>query len=969
MSKRILSLVLALVMVLGTFGTVFAANTVEKDAATFLKEAKILLGDDKGDLNLDLKLERRDMVVLLSRLMGDEDVAKKFPISVDSPTWKDARTDAYYIPFYAWAQVNKFFAGNSEKEFAPRAAMTAQDYAVVLLRVLGYEADGHEAWKAALADAKKLGILENVVVEDATVITRGQMSVMTLNALGVVVKDSTKTLAEVLSIGLPTPAVLKIDAVVADNLKEVKVAFNKDVDVDLTDVELFSIKGLKVTDASVEDDMLVLAIDETMVNKKAYELVIKGTAEVDGKFAFTALDNAIPEVVSVQALGTKAVKVTMSEPVKGVATKNFKLDGKSYFGAYDVTGREIILTPYGEVLTVGEHKLTIASLEDFAGFKSLEAEVAFEVLEDKVAPEVVSVTGTLERLVVTFSEDVDNATVTKNSLYWNVKANTGTPVRLAGNKYAFEFANSLPIYEVTLNIQGVKDYSGNAIKAVEIAYKGELDVVRPEVVEASIKAKADAKVVTVKFSKTVQKDDAQKLANYTLTDEDGKVVRIASAVLETNKKDVTLSLYNSLAAGKSFTLKVEGVRDTTKLQNTMLPFEGKLTVAGALVEAKVLGASGNAAARTINVMFSKEMDMNTIANLDNYIITVGSKAVLLSAIDDVELEVIDGGRAVLITLPAVAEYLNLTNVSHITVIGARDLAGNLISNYNVPQPIIKTNATIDKATASSETKVVVEFNQAIVAASTEAFSIMDMGGNVVTSAKVTAVEVDGTKNVTLTIDKLPTDAYKYQVNIADGAKVKTLLENNAVPNSRMPIIDKIAPSIVEPTNAVLITTTGHDVQFTLVFDEDLTTGAGMDLLFAQDIKIVRLTDTKVLERGIDFTTSATGKNITVTILAKDFLAVASDYAVSIDKTVYIRDIKGNAVNESDELSFVVTEAQANEVIKHFALNAFNAVVTAQADKTQSKVNLAQGEINSLVVGSSVRSILQARLDAVVVVAP
>ena len=73
--KRILSLTLALVMVLGTFTAVFAAEpTVEEAAGAFLEKVGVLLGDDEGDLLLEENLERRDAVILLSRLLDRKSV-------------------------------------------------------------------------------------------------------------------------------------------------------------------------------------------------------------------------------------------------------------------------------------------------------------------------------------------------------------------------------------------------------------------------------------------------------------------------------------------------------------------------------------------------------------------------------------------------------------------------------------------------------------------------------------------------------------------------------------------------------------------------------------------------------------------------------------------------------------------------------------------------------------------------------
>ena len=116
--KRTLSLLLALVLVLGSFSTVFAAmpeTDVEK--AELLKELGVLLGNNSGDLMLDDDLLRRDAVVLLSRLMKAEETARNFPTD-DMPF--DDNDDPLYDGYIAWAYANGYTIGTSATKFDPK---------------------------------------------------------------------------------------------------------------------------------------------------------------------------------------------------------------------------------------------------------------------------------------------------------------------------------------------------------------------------------------------------------------------------------------------------------------------------------------------------------------------------------------------------------------------------------------------------------------------------------------------------------------------------------------------------------------------------------------------------------------------------------------------------------------------------------------------------------------------------------
>lgn len=905
MSKRILSLVLALVMVLGTFGTVFAAETaavsVEKEAATFLKEAKVLLGDDKGNLNLDLKLERRDMVILLSRLMGEEEVASKFPVTEVSPTWEDVRSDAYYLPVLAWGQVNKFFEGKTAKAFGPREAMTAQDYSLVLLRALGYEVTGHDAWKAALKDAKELGILANVVVEDATEITRGQMSVMTLNALAVNVKDSTKTLAETLGIKLPVPAVLEVEEVAADNLKEIKVVFNKDVDRDnVEDRDVYTTNAGTIKDAQlVEDNTVILTLEGEMKNKKEYKLNIRGIKDgdssVNSEFKFVAIDNAIPEVVEVMGMGTKAIKVVMSEPVKNVKSSSFAIDGKTYYGSVSATGREIVLRPYGSGFSIGEHKLVVKSLEDYAGFKSVEREVTFEIVEDKDAPEVSEIKGTLERLVVTFNEPVDDSTVSRDSLYWGgVKSQKAkNVVRLSANRYAFEFDKdkSLPTYETKVTVKGIKDYSGNEMKEQDILFKAEIDQTRPEILEVKVE---DEKKVEIRFNKPVFEDDAVKTGNYTLTNEDGKSVSFRKPSLSADGRVVTIELYSALAVNKNYTLKITSIRDNTKLMNTMLPYEEKIT-AGNYTSPKVVegGVTGIDKERTIYIPFSKKMDLESVADASNYLIVVGATNYSLAAING-DVDVIQDGKAVVLTLP---EKINKEEVgvelkfgvdkqiTNVIVLGVKDTAGNYLSNQGKPNAINEDKLEVSSIIATDKETIEVKFKQTVLDASRSGFTA---------PVRIEGLTVDGNKVIVKLDGKLSAS------NIGNLKIAKDAVESITGQKLSDPvdeeIIDEISPSLDE-VSAVYYNE--EKVVITLGFDETLATGYGNlamgDLVIkTSGGKTVKPVDGKV-------SSEVSGKEVIITITTKDYITDVEAYDIEITKPSAIRDAKENLVNKTDKI--------------------------------------------------------------------
>lgn len=948
MNKRILSLTLALVMILGTFTAVFAeVTTVEQKAAEFLRDNGVLEGDDKGDLLLDKKLERRDAVVLSARLLGEEEKAANTKFDEKTPSWTDVRTDKFYVPFFAWAETTGRFEGKGEGIFEPRAGLTTQEYATVLLRILGHELNGKDAWKSVMELAKKEGLLENVDAKADDILMRGNMAVMTLNALGATVKGTGKTLADELNIKLPVPAKLEVEDVYADNLKEVKVKFNKEIDAKLEDKTLFTLnKGVNVTAVDTKGDTLILTVENAtdskigLKNKTDYTLTIKGTKEIDGKHDFKAYDNEVPYVVGVESLGTKAIKVTMSEPIKEANAKQFKLDGKSFLGRVKVHGREIMLTPYSSKLSVGEHELVVGALFDYANFKSVETLETFEVVEDTIAPEVVEVTGTLERVIVTFSEDVDEDSISRNTVYWNKKANKAKSfTRVSGNKYEFEF-DSLPLYEVTLTIEGVKDYSGNKMTTVEMPFKGEIDDTRPEIVDVVAKedANENLKLVEVKFNKEIYtKDNSHKTkSNYVIKNEKGIVQRIQDIEISSNGKVITLKLYNALEAGKEYEIKVDNLKDNTKLKNTMIPFEGKISLDKKASDAEFVSVVGKD--NVIYVNFNKEMDLESVTNPDNYILTVDNNQVVLSKLDDFEINPYEGGKSVEIVLSDDYSTKTVTGkkvVTKVSVLSARDLDGKLIKNYNKPIDISIDDAALKSAKATSKTEVEVVFNQRIYNLSESALKIKG-GSNTYLVEEVKSLDSKG--KAVLTVEKLPANVEGFEVIVSDKSGIDAL--TGSVATTSVELEDAIAPSI-EKVNAKL---DSKALTLTITFDEEINVGEDK---LAEDLKITNTNNVVLKDLSNVKNAAVANKKEAVIVISADrydelvlskFYANGVGYEVSVVKQANIKDNSDN---------YAAITADGKEVVSE------DTIVISEEDVNAVKFNKAksekQAEINKLVL--------------------
>lgn len=169
MSKRILSLVLALVMVLGTFGTVFAEETgTGSEKIDWLVKQGIVQGTSQG-LELDKTVDRATLARLVAVALNEEAAAESLKLVPSG--FVDMNTAHWANGYAALANGRGYMVGNTKQQFMPSKATTYAEVLSVLVRVnLGRdltdaEKAGAITWYAPyVAKAAELGITAGVSV-------------------------------------------------------------------------------------------------------------------------------------------------------------------------------------------------------------------------------------------------------------------------------------------------------------------------------------------------------------------------------------------------------------------------------------------------------------------------------------------------------------------------------------------------------------------------------------------------------------------------------------------------------------------------------------------------------------------------------------------------------------------------------------------------------------------------------------
>ncbi len=181
--KKVLSLVLVLSMILGSFGMAFAATpsdvvgTNYEDAVNVLTELGVVEGYKDGTYKPGNIVTRAEMATLIVKALGLNDYAVGRSSFTDmNGHWAD--------PYVAYATSLGVLSGYTDGTFRPNQTVTYDQAITMLVQALGYKGEylvgGYPG--AYVAQAKTLGILDNVK-SGTTGANRGDIATMIYNAL------------------------------------------------------------------------------------------------------------------------------------------------------------------------------------------------------------------------------------------------------------------------------------------------------------------------------------------------------------------------------------------------------------------------------------------------------------------------------------------------------------------------------------------------------------------------------------------------------------------------------------------------------------------------------------------------------------------------------------------------------------------------------------------------------------------
>ena len=755
---------------------------------------------------------------------------------------------------YLWANKDLGFAGYLDGTFRPYVPITAQQYYKLVLTALGYQQDVDFSYDETLEFAADLGL---GAVADADPFTINDLATATVEALTTKVKGSSQTLiaklvedgvvdaevAELTGIYKAPVKELAVEDVEADNLIQIKVTFNDaslldaDKAEDVGNYKLVNSDGdtVEIADAAVKGNVVTLTLKASRSQQDKLELTIKDkilpkAATFDVQF----LDTTIPTVVGAEVVGNDTIKVIFSEPMTETTLENvdnYQVDGGDLYIA-SVTavnnGTEANIELYSD-LEEGEVSVKVkAGVEDYAGFGVIPKTVTVKVVEDKEAPYVVGYKdATPNGITLIFNEDIEIADGDAENFY---HTNTNNPVDadvtnadVDGKYLKLKFTdNNLPEGTAYVYIAkgAVNDLWDNKNAKIQVKVEIELDTTKPVLDKLEVIAQDE---ILLTFSEDIADADED---NFKLLDENGKEIKDIIDDVILNGDEITITFDEDLNG--DYTLVIEDLEDLAGnvIADTTVDFTVDDMEAPVHSNFTVVVYKAGQSGQKIKVNFGEKMATEgkySVTDLEKYAILVdGEQNDIIELADakfkkDIKITVVDGGKAVEISIPHVGTedngredgYNVEAGSDYLRIARVADAAGNYTKAFYGDRPINgQGTIQINAAKATAKDTIVVEFSDSFKTFDSDDIELYKGSGpaaiKIKPSKKKTSINSDGNTVVTFTLmsdDKLGTDAklgdqlifVKTKDEPASVNKYGEKLEGGV----EVPVADKIAPELAK----------------------------------------------------------------------------------------------------------------------------------------------------------------------------
>ena len=181
MKKFLLIMIFSIMLILS-----FSFATVEEDSASTLVKMNLMAGYPDGTLKLENNITRAEFCTLVTKMLG----YNENPIEITTKkSFSDMKKSHWAYNSVMTATQLNFLSGYEDNTFRPSNNITYAEVSSILIKVLGRGDDLEGNWPDNVVNlAEELKLNKNVEAEAKDKLTRGQVSVMLINAMGLPIK-------------------------------------------------------------------------------------------------------------------------------------------------------------------------------------------------------------------------------------------------------------------------------------------------------------------------------------------------------------------------------------------------------------------------------------------------------------------------------------------------------------------------------------------------------------------------------------------------------------------------------------------------------------------------------------------------------------------------------------------------------------------------------------------------------------
>ncbi|NEU04666.1 cell wall-binding repeat-containing protein [Clostridium senegalense] len=397
-------------------------------------------------------------------------------------------------------------------------------------------------------------------------------------------------------------------------------------------------------------------------------------------------DNTLPELKEVKQVGPADFDLVFSEPVTAKSASEIVSATRIDNGAYSFKAEtrvnnstlksNVVRISTSTDVEEGTHTLTIKEnkIYDYAGLKLEAVEKKFEAKESKEDLTASVYKTSSDTVTVQFNKEVENAETVGEDANSNVKYYldyenkdyVADKAEMKNGKLEISFDREISTGDHKILVvygnekkDKIQDLWENELATKEIAFTVAKDTVAPT---ATVSYNKDDKKIEIKYSKKVEKSEAEKGSNYILKDEKGNIKSIESKLERKNGNQLIYRIDAKNLSGKyTLTIKGDKIHDTSVEKNAVKEEIFKLDTLDSkapLVTSVRYGGDKVTNFNKIYVEFSEDMKTEgegsildeTLYNLSYKDDKNESINKTLNEIEDAKIE-LNGNNSVIITLP------------------------------------------------------------------------------------------------------------------------------------------------------------------------------------------------------------------------------------------------------------------------------------------------------------------------------